>query len=188
MLEYCIREDLKMKRPRMMAVLDPVKVVIDNYPEGQVEQLPVDNNLENPELGQRTVPFTRELYIERDDFMEEPPKKYFRMFPGNEVFEKEVARILRYEAFEEEADRYPCETAYAADQKRGNSRQVVVAVAHHMEDNAETVLFQMLRGSGAKGLAGMHPVSVKNGVTYISAIVGMPNQFQFFIFIYEVFQ
>ena len=61
MLEYCIREDLKMKRPRMMAVLDPVKVVIDNYPEGQVEQLPVDNNLENPELGQRTVPFTREL-------------------------------------------------------------------------------------------------------------------------------
>jgi glutaminyl-tRNA synthetase len=85
MLEYCIREDLKMKRPRMMAVLNPVKVVIDNYPEGQVEQLPVDNNLENPELGKRTVPFTREIYIERDDFMEEPPKKYFRMFPGNEV-------------------------------------------------------------------------------------------------------
>ena len=85
MLEYCIREDLKMKRPRMMAVLDPVKVVIDNYPEGQVEYLPVDNNLENPELGRREVPFTRELYIEREDFMEEPPKKYFRMFPGNEV-------------------------------------------------------------------------------------------------------
>lgn len=85
MLEYCIREDLKMKRPRMMAVLDPVKVVIDNYPEGQTEELPVDNNLENPELGKRTVPFTREIYIERDDFMEEPPKKYFRLFPGNEV-------------------------------------------------------------------------------------------------------
>ncbi len=85
MLEYCIREDLKMKRPRMMAILDPVKVVIDNYPEGQTEELPVDNNLENPKLGQRTVPFTRELYIEREDFMEEPPKKYFRMFPGNEV-------------------------------------------------------------------------------------------------------
>jgi glutaminyl-tRNA synthetase len=85
MLEYCIREDLKMKRPRMMAVLDPVKVVIDNYPEGQVEELPVDNNLENPELGSRTVPFTREIYIEREDFMEEPPKKYFRMYPGNEV-------------------------------------------------------------------------------------------------------
>ncbi len=85
MLEYCIREDLKMKRPRMMAVLDPVKVVIDNYPEGQTEYLTVDNNLENESLGQREVPFTRELYIEREDFMEEPPKKYFRMFPGNEV-------------------------------------------------------------------------------------------------------
>ncbi len=85
MLEYCIREDLKMKRPRMMAVLDPVKVIIDNYPEGQTEELTVTNNLENEALGSRTVPFTRELYIEREDFMEEPPKKYFRMFPGNEV-------------------------------------------------------------------------------------------------------
>ena len=85
MLEYCIREDLKMKRSRMMAVLDPIKVVIDNYPKGQAEYLEVDNNLENPELGTRQVPFTRELYIERDDFMEEPPKKYFRMYPGNEV-------------------------------------------------------------------------------------------------------
>ncbi|MCD7991726.1 MAG: glutamine--tRNA ligase/YqeY domain fusion protein [Clostridia bacterium] len=85
MLEYCIREDLKLKKPRMMAVLDPVKLVIDNYPEGQVEMLDVPNNLENPELGDRKVPFGRELYIEREDFMEEPPKKYFRMFPGNEV-------------------------------------------------------------------------------------------------------
>jgi len=85
MLEYCIREDLKMKRPRMMAVLDPIKLVIDNYPEGQVEYLDVANNLENEELGQRKVPFCRELYIEREDFMEEPPKKYFRLFPGNEV-------------------------------------------------------------------------------------------------------
>jgi glutaminyl-tRNA synthetase len=74
-----------MKRPRMMAVLDPVKVIIDNYPEGQVEYLTVDNNLENPLLGTREVPFTRELYIDREDFMEDPPKKYFRMFPGNEV-------------------------------------------------------------------------------------------------------
>ena len=85
MLEYCIREDLKMKRSRMMAVLDPIKLVIDNYPEGEVEYLDVANNLENEELGQRKVPFCRELYIERDDFMEEPPKKYFRLFPGNEV-------------------------------------------------------------------------------------------------------
>ena len=85
MLEYCIREDLKLKRPRMMAALDPVKLIIDNYPEDQTEYLTVDNNLENPELGTRQVPFTRELYIDREDFMEEPPKKYFRLFPGNEV-------------------------------------------------------------------------------------------------------
>jgi len=85
MLEYCIREDLKMERPRMMAVLDPVKLIIDNYPEGKEELLEVANNLENEALGFRQVPFGRELYIERDDFMEEPPRKYFRMFPGNEV-------------------------------------------------------------------------------------------------------
>ena len=85
MLEYCIREDLKLKKPRMMAVLDPIKLVIDNYPEDQVEYLDVINNLENEELGMRKIPFCRELYINRDDFMEEPPKKYFRLFPGNEV-------------------------------------------------------------------------------------------------------
>lgn len=85
MLEYCIREDLKMKRSRVMAVLDPVKLVIDNYPEGQTEMLEVVNNPENEALGKREVPFSRELYIEREDFMEEPPKKYFRLFPGNEV-------------------------------------------------------------------------------------------------------
>ncbi len=85
MLEYCIREDLKLSKPRMMAVLDPIKLVIDNYPEGQVEMLEVSNNMENEELGTRQVPFGRELYIDREDFMEEPPKKYFRLFPGNEV-------------------------------------------------------------------------------------------------------
>ena len=85
MLEYCIREDLKLKRPRMMAALDPIKLVIDNYPEDQSEMLEVANNLENEEMGTRQVPFGRELYIDRDDFMEEPPKKYFRLFPGNEV-------------------------------------------------------------------------------------------------------
>ncbi len=85
MLEYCIREDLKAKAPRLMAILDPVKLVIDNYPEDQVEWLDAPKNLENEELGSRQVPFGRELYIEREDFMEEPPKKYFRMFPGNEV-------------------------------------------------------------------------------------------------------
>lgn len=85
MLEYCIREDLKLKRSRMMAVLDPVKLIIDNYPEDKVEYMDVVNNQENEALGSRKVPFCRELYIERDDFMEEPPKKYFRLYPGNEV-------------------------------------------------------------------------------------------------------
>lgn len=85
MLEYCIREDLKLKANRMMAVLDPIKLVIDNYPEDQVEYFEVLNNQENEALGSRKVPFSRELYIEREDFMEEPPKKYFRLFPGNEV-------------------------------------------------------------------------------------------------------
>ena len=85
MLEYCIRDDLRLKKSRIMAVLDPIKLIIDNYPEGQVEYLDAPNNLENPELGSRKLAFERELYIEREDFMEEPPKKYYRLFPGNEV-------------------------------------------------------------------------------------------------------
>lgn len=85
MLEYCIREDLKMKRPRVMAVLNPLKLVIDNYPEDQIEYLEAPNNMENPELGSRSVPFGKELYIEQEDFMEVPVKKYKRLYPGNEV-------------------------------------------------------------------------------------------------------
>lgn len=85
MLEYCIREDLKLKRPRMMAVLDPIKLVITNYPENEIEYLDVSNNQENEEMGTRKVPFGRELYIDREDFMIEPPRKYFRLYPENEV-------------------------------------------------------------------------------------------------------
>ena len=85
MLEYCIREDLKLKRNRMMAVLHPLKLIIDNYPEDQTELLDADNNLENPSLGKRKIPFGRELFIERDDFMENPVPKYKRLYPGNEV-------------------------------------------------------------------------------------------------------
>ena len=85
MLEYCIREDLRFKADRMMAVLDPIKLIIDNYPEGQVEYFDIDNNQEDEAAGKRQVAFSRELYIDREDFMEEPPKKYFRLFPGNEV-------------------------------------------------------------------------------------------------------
>lgn len=103
MLEYCIREDLKLKRPRMMAVLDPIRLVIDNYPENEVEYLEVQNNMENESLGTRKVPFSRELYIDREDFMEEPPKKYFRLFPGNEV-RLMNAYFVKCESFEKDAD------------------------------------------------------------------------------------
>ena len=85
MLEYCIRETLKLEKKRVMAILDPVKLVITNYPEGETEWLDAPNNLENEALGSRKLAFTRELYIEREDFMIDPPKKYFRLFPGNEV-------------------------------------------------------------------------------------------------------
>ena len=85
MLEYCIRDDLKLKKPRVSAVLDPIKLVITNYPEDKVEYMEVKNNQENEEMGTRKVPFCRELYIERDDFKIERPKKYFRLYPGNEV-------------------------------------------------------------------------------------------------------
>jgi glutaminyl-tRNA synthetase len=85
MLEHFIREDLKLKAPRVMAVIKPLKVVITNYPEGKTEMLEAENNPENPEMGTRKIPFSREIYIEQEDFMENPPKKYYRLFPGNEV-------------------------------------------------------------------------------------------------------
>lgn len=103
MLEYCIREDLKMKKPRVMAVLDPIKLIIDNYPEDKVEYFDVVNNPENEEMGTRKVPFSRELYIEREDFMEEPPKKYFRLYPGNEV-RLMNAYFVKCESFIKDAD------------------------------------------------------------------------------------
>ena len=103
MLEYCIREDLKAKAPRLMAVLDPIKLVIDNYPEGQTEMLDAPNNPENETLGSRQIPFSRELYIEREDFMEEPPSKYFRLFPGNEVRLMQ-AYFVTCTGFEKDAD------------------------------------------------------------------------------------
>ncbi len=85
LLEYCVRQDLNKRAPRVMAVLSPLKVIIDNYPEGKVEELDADNNPEDPSAGTRKIPFSRELYIEQEDFMEDPPKKYFRLAPGREV-------------------------------------------------------------------------------------------------------
>ena len=122
MLEYCIREDLKLKRPRMMAALHPVKLVIDNYPEDQIEYLDVVNNLENPELGSRKVPFGRELYIDREDFMEVPPKKYFRLFPDNEVrlMNAYFVKCVGYEK-DEEGNVSVIHCTYDPASKGGNS-------------------------------------------------------------------
>jgi glutaminyl-tRNA synthetase len=102
MLEHFIREDLKLKAPRTMAVLEPLKVVITNYPEGQVEWLDAEINPENEEMGSRKIPFSREIYIEQDDFMENPPKKYFRLFPGNEVRLKHAYFIKCEEVIKDE--------------------------------------------------------------------------------------
>ena len=103
LLEYCIREDLKLKDKRMMAVIDPIKLVIDNYPECQTEMLEVPNNLENEALGSRQVPFSRELYIERDDFMIDPPKKYKRLYVDNEV-RLMSAYFVKATSYETDAD------------------------------------------------------------------------------------
>lgn len=147
MLEYCIREDLKLSRPRMMAVLDPVKLVIDNYPEGETEYLEVDNNLENPELGRRKVPFSRELYIERSDFMEEPPRKYFRLFPGNEV-RLMNAYFVRCVGFEKDADGKITEIhcTYDPASKGGNSpdgRKVKGTIHWVSAEQARTVTVRL---------------------------------------------
>ena len=102
MLEHFVREDLKLKAPRTMGILNPLKVVITNYPEGQVEMLEAENNPENPEMGTRQIPFSREIYIEQEDFMENPPKKYFRLFPGNEVRLKNAYFIKCEEVIKDE--------------------------------------------------------------------------------------
>jgi glutaminyl-tRNA synthetase len=102
MLEHFVREDLKLKVPRTMGVINPLKVVITNYPEGQIELLDAEINPENPEMGMRKIPFSREIYIEKDDFMEEPPKKYFRLFPGNEVRLKNAYFITCQEVIKDE--------------------------------------------------------------------------------------
>ena len=102
MLDHFVREDLKLKAPRTMGVLNPLKVVITNYPEGQVEMLDAENNPENPEMGVRQIPFSREIYIEQEDFMENPPKKYFRLFPGNEVRLKHAYFIKCEEVIKDE--------------------------------------------------------------------------------------
>jgi glutaminyl-tRNA synthetase len=120
MLEHFVREDLKLKAPRTMGIIKPLKVVITNYPEGQVELLDAENNPENPEMGTRKIPFSREIYIEQDDFMENPPKKYFRLFPGNEVRLKH-AYFIKCEEFikDENGDVIELRCTYDPETKSG---------------------------------------------------------------------
>lgn len=151
LLEHCVREDMNANAPRMMAVLRPLKVIIDNYPEGQVEWFEVENNPENPETGMRKVPFSRELYIEQDDFMENPPNKFFRLAPGREVRLK-TAYFIKCEQVVKDASGNITELhcSYDPESKGGNSpdgRKVKgtlhwVSAAHAL--NAEVRLYDHL--------------------------------------------
>ena len=140
LLEFCIREDLKMKAPRQMAVLDPVKVVITNYPEGQQEMLTLENNPENEAMGSREVSFSREIYIERADFMEEPVKKFFRLAPGKEVRLK-GAYIIKCEDVVKDADGVITEIhcTYDPESRSGSGCQRKVKGTLHWVDAATAV-------------------------------------------------
>ena len=140
LLEFCIREDLKMKAPRQMAVLDPVKVVITNYPEGQQEMLTLENNPENEAMGSREVSFNREIYIERADFMEEPVKKFFRLAPGKEVRLK-GAYIIKCEDVVKDADGVITEIhcTYDPESRSGSGCQRKVKGTLHWVDAATAV-------------------------------------------------
>lgn len=142
LLEHCIREDLNKNAPRVMAVLDPVKLIIDNYPEDQTEELDALRNPEKPEEGHRKVPFGKTLYIERKDFMEDPPKKFFRLSPGREVRLK-YAYIIRCESVEkdEEGNITAIRCTYDPDTKSGMpSTKKVKGTLHwvHADDHLET--------------------------------------------------
>ncbi|WP_459540482.1 glutamine--tRNA ligase/YqeY domain fusion protein [Negativicoccus succinicivorans] len=136
LLEFCIREDLKNKAPRLMTVLDPLKITLVNYPEGQTEELPIANNQDAPDMGERMVPFSRELYIERADFMEEPVKKFFRLAPGREVRLRN-AYIIRCEEVvkDENGEIIELKCTYDPDSKSGSpgSNRKVKGVVHWVE-------------------------------------------------------
>lgn len=151
LLEFCVREDLNKKALRMMAVLDPIKMVITNYPEGQVEEMRFENNPENEADGSRFVPFSRELYIERDDFMENPPKKYFRLFPGGMVRLKSAYIVCCDEVLKDDAGNVTeVHCSYIENSRSGNDQSGIhvkgtihwVSVAHAAD--AELHIYERL--------------------------------------------
>jgi glutaminyl-tRNA synthetase len=195
MLEHFIREDLKLKAPRTMAVLDPVKVVITNYPEGQIEWLDAENNAENPEMGSRQIPFSREIYIEREDFMENPPPKYHRLYPGNEVRLKHAYFIKCEEVIKDEDGRViEIRCTYDPETKSGSgfTGRKVKGTIHWVEAShavpAEFRLYEPLikddsEDSGDNFLDNLNP----NSLTVLHGFVepGLKNvsggdKFQFF--------
>ncbi len=195
MLEYFVREDLKLKALRSMAILRPLKVVITNYPEGQVEWLDAENNAENPEMGTRKIPFSREIYIEQDDFMESPPPKYFRLFPGNEVRLKHAYFIRCEEVIKDDSGRVvELRCMYDPETKSGSgfTGRKVKGTIHWVDASfaypAEFRLYEPLINDDEEGvdedfLAHLNPQSleviqgyVENGLKDVAAM----DKFQFF--------
>ncbi|SDO51341.1 glutamine--tRNA ligase/YqeY domain fusion protein [Alkalicoccus daliensis] len=193
MLEHFLREDLKLKAPRTMAVLDPIKVIITNYPEGHVEWLPADINPENDEMGMREIPFSKEIYIEREDFMEDPPKKYFRLFPGNEVRIKHAYFIKCHDFVKDENGKITeLHCTYDPETKSGsgfNARKVK-GTLHYVEASqavpAEFRLYDSLIDDEAEGNNFLDHVNeasltVQHGFVEPNMKEAAPNdKFQFF--------
>ena len=195
MLEHFIREDLKLKSPRTMAVLKPLKVVITNYPEGQVEMLDAEINPENPEMGTRQIPFSREIYIEQEDFMENPPKKYFRLFPGNEVRLKHAYFIKCEDVIKDEAGNViELHCTYDPETKSGTgfTGRKVKGTIHWVEATnareAEFRLYQPLildeeQEEGTSFLDNVNPNSLEIATGYVEPNMANANghdKFQFF--------
>ena len=199
MLEYCIREDLKLKKSRVMAVLDPIKLVIDNYPEGQTEMLESPNNLENEALGSRQVPFGRELYIDREDFMEEPPKKYFRMFPGNEVRLMNAYFVTCTGCVKDETGKViEVHCTYDPASKGGNSpdgrkvKGTIHWVPAHEAVEAEVRLFENLVDEekgvyNEDGSLNLNPNSLEVRTCYIEPAIKGAKAFESFQFVRQGF-
>ena len=199
MLEYCIREDLKLKKSRVMAVLDPIKLVIDNYPEGQTEMLESPNNLENEALGSRQIPFGRELYIDREDFMEEPPKKYFRMFPGNEVRLMNAYFVTCTGCVKDETGKVvEVHCTYDPASKGGNSpdgrkvKGTIHWVPAHEAVEAEVRLFENLVDEekgvyNEDGSLNLNPNSLEVRTCYIEPAIKGAKAFESFQFVRQGF-